>query len=93
VPPEIEKLMARTPSAIAWPTAAAESDEKQPCSPQTLYTATWAPGAMPWMAPRSIPSGFAWATGPPAAVVEVWVPWPLESRALSGYTSPPMTAL
>jgi hypothetical protein len=45
------------------------------------------------MAPRSMPSGFAFATGPPAEVVDVWVPWPFESRALSGNTSPPMTAL
>lgn len=36
VPPEIEKLIARTPSRMAWPTAAAESDWKQPCGPQAL---------------------------------------------------------
>ncbi len=36
LPPEIEKLMARTPSRIARPTAAAESEGKQPSAPQTL---------------------------------------------------------
>ena len=36
MPPEIEKLMASTPSAIAWPTAAAESDGKQPSSAADL---------------------------------------------------------
>ena len=42
---------------------------------------TEAPGAMPLTAPRSTPSTVAWATGPPAAVVAVCVPWPSESRA------------
>ena len=40
VPPEIEKLMTLTPSRIAWPTAAAESEPKQPSTPQTLYSIT-----------------------------------------------------
>ncbi len=48
---------------------------------------------MPLIGPREMPSGLASATAPPAAVVDVWVPWPLESRAVSGKTSPPTTAL
>jgi hypothetical protein len=40
-----------------------------------------------------MPSGFACATAPPAEVVEVCVPCPSESRALSGYCSSPTTAL
>ena len=36
LPPEIEKLITLTPSRMARPTAAAESDGKQPSAPQTL---------------------------------------------------------
>lgn len=76
--------MAPPPSRIARATACAESDGKQPSAPHTLYTETAVPGAMPWIGPRLMPSGFASVTGPPADVVAVWVPCPLESRALSG---------
>jgi hypothetical protein len=54
-----------------------------PQKPQTLYAMTAAPGAMPWIGPRGMPKIDAVA-GPPADVLAVWVPWPLESRALSG---------
>ena len=39
---------------------------------------------MPLTGPRSTPSTGACATGPPAAVVAVCVPWPSESRAEQG---------
>ena len=54
--------------------ASTESLEKQPCAPQTLYEMTQAPGAMPLIRPRSMPSGSAVTPGSPAAVLEVWVP-------------------
>ena len=82
VPPEIEKLMTSTPSRIAWATAAAESDEKQPWMPQTLYDITHAPGAMPWIGGFGEPSTETLLTMLPADVVVVWVPCPLESRAV-----------
>jgi len=71
VPPEMEKLITSTPSTMAWPTAAAESVEKQPWMPQTLYTDTHAPGAMPWTGPRSTPSTSADGMTLPALVVPV----------------------
>src|SRR5262249_308405 len=79
--------MTSTPSRIAFSIAAAESESKQPSAPHTLYDAIHAPGATPEMMPRSIPSGFACTPESPAAVVEVCVPCPLLSRALSGNTS------
>ena len=42
---------------------------------------TEAPGAMPLTGPRSTPKTLALATGLPAAVVAVCVPWPSASRA------------
>ena len=54
-PPEIEKLMTLTPSRIACWTADTLSDEKQPCTRQTRYAITCAPGAMPHTGPRSTP--------------------------------------
>ena len=62
VPPEIEKLITLTPSRIACSTAAAESESKQPSMPQTLYTDTQAPGAMPLIGPRSTPNTLAEAS-------------------------------
>ena len=75
-PPEIEKLITSTPSRIACWTAATESDGKQPCSRQTRYMITCAPGAMPLIGPRSIPKIGALETGSPAAVEAVCVPCP-----------------
>src|SRR6478735_6021352 len=72
VPPEIEKLMTLTPSRTAWPTARVESELKQPAGPQTLYSITQAPGAMPASGPRSTPKTGAEATGLPAEVEVVW---------------------
>ena len=81
-PPEIEKLMTLTPSMIACWTAATESELKQPCSRQTLYTITQAPGAMPLTGPRSTPKASARVD---ASRRRPWwsvcVPWPSESRA------------
>ena len=77
--------MTSTPSRIACATAAAESEGKQPSSPQTLYSITHAPGATPLIGPRSTPKIGALSTMLPAAVVVVCVPWPLLSRAESGY--------
>jgi hypothetical protein len=54
-PPEIEKLMTSTPSVMACPTAATESEPKQPDARQTRYWITRAPGAMPQTGPRSTP--------------------------------------
>ena len=54
---------------------------------------TQAPGAIPLAGPRSMPKIWADATASPAAVVVVCVPCPSESRAESGYTSPPTMAL
>ena len=42
---------------------------------------TCAPGAMPLIGPRSMPKIGAEATGLPAAVEAVCVPWPSASRA------------
>ncbi len=42
---------------------------------------------MPWIGPRWIPNREALASGLPAAVLVVWVPWPLESRAVVLYSS------
>ena len=58
--------MTSTPSRIAWATAAAESELKQPAGPHTLYSMTQAPGAMPASGPRSTPKTGAEATGLPA---------------------------
>src|SRR5215217_7650177 len=74
VPPEIEKLITSTPSTIAWPTAAAESEEKQPWMPQTLYSMSQAPGARPWIGGSSAPSTDTSSTMSPAEVDEVCVP-------------------
>ena len=73
--------MTLTPSSMASWTAAAESDEKQPSSPQTLNISTFARGAMPEMMPRGMPKMLAATLPLPAAVDEVWVPWPSSSRA------------
>src|SRR3954454_24025537 len=54
-PPEIEKLITLTPSWIACCTAATESELKQPCTRQTRYMITCAPGAMPQTGPRWTP--------------------------------------
>src|SRR5262245_17043045 len=82
VPPEIEKLITLTPSRMARPTAAAESEAKQPWMPQTLYSMTHAPGASPWMSPSNAPSTDTFWTMFPPAVDAVCVPWPFESRAV-----------
>src|SRR4029453_3215373 len=67
---------------MAWPTAAAESEPKQPWMPQTLYSMTHAPGARPWMAGSRPPRIDTFGSMLPPAVEAVWVPWPLESRAV-----------
>src|SRR5688500_1522383 len=41
-----------------------------------------APGAMPLIGPRSTPNRIADERRRPAAVLDVWVPWPSASRAL-----------
>src|SRR5262245_35267324 len=92
VPPDIEKLMTSTPSSMACPTAAAESESKQLCGPQTLYAMTYAPGAIPWMSGRSVPRIETSVTMSPAAVEAVWVPWPLLSRARPANRSSPSSA-
>src|SRR5262245_54048948 len=80
-PPPIEKLITLTPSWIAFWTAAAESLEKQPSSPQTLYIITCARGAIPEIVPRETPKMLAATPRFPAAVLDVCEPWPLSYRA------------
>nr|CAB3494015.1 unnamed protein product [Digitaria exilis] len=56
------------------------SELKHPPSQHTLYTATRALGAMPRAVPAANPNRLACSTAAPAAVEEVWVPWPSSSR-------------
>ncbi|KAH0456636.1 hypothetical protein IEQ34_014543 [Dendrobium chrysotoxum] len=69
-----------TPSLIAESRPARMASVEQNLSvSQTLYIARWASGARPAAVPLALPRTFAPEMNAPAAVAEVWVPWPKRS--------------
>ena len=79
---EIEKLITLTPSRIACPTAAAESERSSPSRRRPCTPTPRRPARRRCSGPRSTPNTGADRDQLPAAVDAVWVPWPSESRAV-----------
>uniref|UniRef100_A0A7C9EQ57 Uncharacterized protein n=1 Tax=Opuntia streptacantha TaxID=393608 RepID=A0A7C9EQ57_OPUST len=77
--PPMDMDMICTPSSIAFSIAANMSVARQPPCQHTLYAAILAPGAIPRAVPDAYPRRLAPVTAEPAAVLAVWVPWPISS--------------
>lgn len=81
VPPS-DTVITFTPSSMASSNAASRSMSLHPSLQQTLYIAMRARDTPPRAVPTPIPSRLAPLTTTPAAVEDVWVPWPSSSAGL-----------